>query len=125
MGPLAMNEQAVQITEYADELVAVPRAHLNLNLHQDESGLLLSHDDRLLMHFPLTREGMIAAGFVSKALGQRVPALGESVTARVSTGVLFRAMSIASLDFNIQESFMLLDRWLEEAVMQRGGRVSD
>ena len=45
--------------------------------------------------------------------------------ARVSTGVLFRAMSIASLDFKVQESFVLLDRLLEEAASQRGGRVSD
>ena len=122
-----MNDQSVEITEYAEELIAVPRAHLNLDLRQDETGLALSYDDKMLMHFPLTREGMTAAGFVSKALGQKVPALGEGVTARVSasTGVLFRAMSIASLDFNVQESFVLLDRLLEEAAVQRGGRVSD
>ena len=120
-----MSDQSVQITEYAEELISVPRAHLNLDLRQDETGLLVSHDGNLLMHFPLTREGMAAAGFVSKALGQGVPALGNSVTARVSTGVIFRAMSIASLDFNVQESYVLLDRLLEEAAIQRGGRVSD
>ncbi len=124
-GVSAMNDQSVEITEYAEELIAVPRAHLNLDLRQDETGLVLSYDDKMLMHFPLTREGMTAAGFVSKALGQKVPALGEGVRARVSTGVLFRAMSIASLDFKVQESFVLLDRLLEEAASQRGGRVSD
>ncbi len=120
-----MSDQSVQITEYAEELISVPRAHLNLDLRQDETGLLVSHDGKTLMHFPLTRGGMAAAGFVSKALGQSVPALGEGVRARVSTGVLFRAMSIASLDFNVQESYVLLDRLLEEAALQRGGRVSD
>ena len=120
-----MSVQSVEITEYAEELISVPRAHLNLDLRQDETGLVLSYDHKLLMRFRLTREGMAAAGFVCKALGKSVPALGGNVTARVSTGVLFRAMSIASLDFNVQESYVLLDRLLEEAAIQRGGRVSD
>ena len=55
-----------------------------------------------------------------QALGARVPPVGESVAVRVSTGVLFRAVSIASLDFGVEESYVLLDRLLEEAEMQRG-----
>ena len=58
---------------------------------------------------------------MAKALGVAIPAAGKSVAARVSTGVLFRAVSIASLDLGIDESFVLLDRWLEEAEAQRGG----
>ena len=117
-----MTEQSVQITDYAEELISTPRAHLRLDLRQDASGLSISYQDNLVIHCPLTREGMIAAGYVVKALGQKVPPLGESVTARVSTGVLFRVISIASLDFKIEESYILLDRWLEEAELQRGGR---
>jgi hypothetical protein len=49
-----------------------------------------------------------------------LPALGETVTARVSTGVLFRAIGIVELDFGKEESFILLDRLLEEADDQRG-----
>ena len=37
------------------------------------------------------------------------------------TGVLYRAMGISSLDFGKEESYVLLDRLLEEAEMQRGG----
>ena len=49
------------------------------------------------------------------------PPLGETVKARVSTGVLFRAVSIASLDYDVEESFVLLERWLQEAALQRTG----
>ena len=63
---------------------------------------------------------MIAAGFVAKALGVDVPPIGESSLARVSTGVLFRATSIAQLDYSNEASFQLLERWLDEAESQRG-----
>jgi hypothetical protein len=109
------------VSEYADELISVPRAHVVLELRQDDGGLRLSHQDRLLVECPLTRVGMAAAGYMARALGVGIPSVGESVTARVSTGVLFRAVSIASLDFDNEDSYTLLDRWLDEAESQRGG----
>ena len=117
-----------EVFDYADELIEVPRAHVRLILTQDEGGLLVTHgvtpDERPLMRFHLTRNGMGAAGFVAKALGVTVPALGEEVVARVSTGVLFRALSIARLDLSNEASFVLLDRFLEEAAIQRGAAPS-
>lgn len=109
------------VSEYADELISVPRAHVVLELRQDDGGLRLSHQDRLLVECPLTRVGMAAAGYMARALGVGIPPVGESVTARVSTGVLFRAVSIASLDFDNEDSYALLERWLDEAESQRGG----
>ncbi len=109
-----------EVFDYADELIEVPRAHVRLDLSQDKSGLLVAHDERPLMRFHLTRNGMGAAGFVAKALGVTVPALGDAGVARVSTGVLFRALSIARLDLSNEASFPLLDRFLEEAAIQRG-----
>ena len=58
--------------------------------------------------------------FMAEALGVKVPPLGGSVEARVSTGVLWRAISISCLDFRKAESAPLLERLLEEANMQRG-----
>ena len=69
----------------------------------------------------LTRQGMAAANYMAKALGVGIPPLGETAKARVSTGVLFRAVSIASLDYDVEESFVLLERWLQEAALQRTG----
>jgi hypothetical protein len=92
-----------------------------MEIRQDENGLILLHNGRTLVECALTREGMTAGGFMAQALGAKVPPLGQSVPVRVSTGVLYRATSIAGLDFNKEESFVLLDRLLEEAEMQRGG----
>ena len=110
-----------KIMDYAEELTATPRAHLPLELRQDDDGLKLLHRGRPLVECYLTREGMAAGGYMAKALGAPLPAVGESVAVRVSTGVLFRAVSIASLDFGVEESFVLLERLIEEAEMQRGG----
>ena len=116
-----MADVHTKITDYADELMSVPRAHVALELAQDDGGLKLSHDGKMVVECYLTREGMIAATYMAQALGTKVPPLGESVKARVSTGVLFRAVSIASLDYNNDASYVLLERWLEEAEQQRGG----
>jgi hypothetical protein len=116
-----LTEPHATVSDYADELISVPRAHVVLELRQDDAGLKLLHQDRPLVECRLTREGMAAAGYMAKALGVKIPPLGQSVTARVSTGVLFRAVSISSLDFKNEESFKLLDRWLEEAESQRRG----
>ncbi|MCX8213134.1 MAG: hypothetical protein OTJ97_01250 [SAR202 cluster bacterium] len=109
------------IHDYANELLDTPRAHLALELKQGEGGLTLLYQGKTLVECFLTMEGMAAGGYMAKALGVDIPAAGESVAARVSTGVLFRAVSIASLDFSIDESFVLLERWMQEAEMQRGG----
>ena len=116
-----MSEPQTKVSDYAHELVDTPRAHLSLELKQDEEGLKLLHRDRVLVECPLTRTGMAAATYIAEALGAKVPPLGESIAARASTGVFFRAISIAALDFDKEESFVLLERWLEEAEMQRGG----
>ena len=116
-----MSERHVQITEYADELISVPRARLRLELTQVEDGVTLTHEGRTLVSCRLTREGMAASGFMAQALGAPIPALGETVETRVTTAVLFRALSIAELDYTNDASFALLERMLEEAEMQRGG----
>ncbi len=92
-----------------------------MELKQGEGGLTLLYQGKTLVECFLTMEGMAAGAYMAKALGVEIPAAGESVAARVSTGVLFRAVSIASLDFSVDESFVLLERWMEEAEMQRGG----
>ncbi|PZC42924.1 MAG: hypothetical protein DK302_001478 [Chloroflexi bacterium] len=117
-----MNKRNVEIYDYASELLDKPRAHLKLSLVQDETGLRITYNEKLLMLFNLTHDGMLAAGFVSKALGTNIPPLGETSWARVSTGVLFRATSIAQLDYTNEASFELLERWLSEADLQRGNK---
>ncbi|MDA0768681.1 MAG: hypothetical protein O2821_00480 [Chloroflexi bacterium] len=118
-----MIDTHAKIYDYAEELISTPRAHLRLELSQDENGLDLSFEGNKLAECYLTSEGMLAGGFLAQALGVTVPALGESVIARVSTGVLFRAMGVVGLNYGKEESYVLLDRLLEEAEVQRGGSV--
>ena len=69
----------------------------------------------------LTPSGMLAGGFLAQSLGIKIPPLGEKTLARVSTGVLFRSLSIVQLNYDVPESQVLLDRLLSEAEAQRGG----
>lgn len=117
-----MAETDAKVYDYANELVSTPRAHLRLQLSQEEHGLSLSFEDNKLAECYLTSDGMLAGGFLAKALGVALPALGESVIARVSTGVLFRAIGVVELDYTNDASFALLDRLLEEAEVQRGAK---
>ena len=119
-----MPQDRTKISSYADELLSVPSAHLRMELRQDENGVSLHHRGNAVVECPLSPEGMMAAGWMAEALGERPPALGQSVSVRVSTGVLYRAIGIAGLDYGKEESFVLLERLLEEARQQRGG-VSD
>lgn len=117
-----MTDAHTKIHDYADELMSTPRAHLRLQLSQEQEGLSLSFEGKKLAECYLTNEGMLAGGFLAKALGVSLPAVGESVIARVSTGVLFRAIGVVGLDYGKDESYVLLDRLLDEAEAQRGGR---
>ena len=110
----------VEITNYAEELMSVPRAHVRMEYSQTNSGVVLTHEGNELVKCPLTRSGMAAAGFMSQAMGVELPTLNETVNVRVSTGVLFRVITIAGLDFENDASFAILDRMLEEAELQRG-----
>ena len=110
----------VEITDYAEELMSVPRAHVRMEYSQTNSGVVLTHEGNELVKCPLTRSGMAAAGFMSQAMGVELPTLNETVNVRVSTGVLFRVVTIAGLDFENDASFAILDRMLEEAELQRG-----
>ena len=111
----------VKVHDYAEKLIETPRAHLRLTLWQHENGLELFHEDNLMIECFLTPSGMLAGGFLAQSLGIKIPPLGEKTLARVSTGVLFRSISIVQLNYDVPESQVLLDRLLSEAEAQRGG----
>ena len=87
-----MQQPQVKVTEYADELIATPRAHLRLVLEQNGNGLVLSHEDHALIECPLTEDGMLAAGFVAQAhgaddRGEAVATLGRAMVIAVVIGI--------------------------------------
>ena len=44
-----MSRTDVEVSDYADELMSAPRAHLRMELTQDESGLLLVHSGQTVV----------------------------------------------------------------------------
>ncbi len=115
-----MTSRDVWVSEFGDGLIEQPRAHLRMTLAQDERGLVLSYQDREILRCYLTPNGMLAGGFVAQALGVKLPPLGESALARVSTGVLYRVLGVCQLNYSEEASYVVLERLLEEAQMQRG-----
>ena len=111
-----------KVTKFAEDLIETPKAHLRLKLYQDSEGLKLAMDNDLLISCPLTKFGMIAGGFITQALGTSLPALSEEIPVRISTGVLFRVIAIAELNYAQDYSYVLLERLLEEAEMQRSSK---
>lgn len=109
-----------QALEYADQLISVPRSRVTVTLRQRQDGVTLLHNRRALTKCYVNRSGIRAAVFMARALGVQIPPLGSSVDAHISTGVLWRAISISCLNFRKKESYMLLERLLDEAAMMRG-----
>ena len=105
--------------EYADQLLEAPSAHIVLTVQRGKSGLVVLHNGRAVTKCHASKVGTWTAAFVAQALGVELPPVGESVRARVSTGALWRAVGISSLDLRKREARVLLQRLLEEAEMQR------
>ena len=105
--------------EYAEQLLSRPRSRVPVTLYHGKTGVTLRHDGRTLTRCYHSVKGLMAAFFMAMALGLELPAVGGTVETQVSTGVLFRAISIGSLDVRTPEGQTLLQRMLEEAQMQR------
>ena len=106
--------------EYAEGILDVPRRRVPVTLRSGKSGVVMLHRGRVLTRCYDSQVGRVAALYVAQALGVELPEMGESVDASVSTGVLFRAISISSLDLRKPATHPILVRMLEEAEFQRG-----
>ena len=112
---------------YAEQILDVPKRSVPVTLRHGKTGVVLLHQGRVLTRCYQSQVGQWGARFMALALGVELPAPGQSVTAEVSTGVLFRVISIASLDLRKTSTRPILERLLEEAEFQRtvaGGAVS-
>jgi hypothetical protein len=105
--------------DYAEELISVPRGSVPVTLRHGKSGVVLLHKGRVVTRCYSSKVGQWCAPFMAQALGLEVPPPGESARTTVSTGVLFRAISIASLDLRNAATHPILGRMLEEAELQR------
>ena len=105
---------------YAEKVLSRPSRRVDVVLRRGKGGVTLLHRGRALTRCYDTRTGRQAADLVAQALGVGLPPMGQSVEVGVSTGVLHRAISIASFDLRVPEVRPLVERLLEEAAEQRG-----
>ena len=114
-----------QALEYGYKLLERPRSHLRVELRQDKSGVSVTHKGRVLTRVFLNRSGMNAAVAMSEAMAIKLPALGDSNSGLVSTGLLYRGLALSQLDFRNPASYELAGTLVDEAIsMQRGGGTS-
>ena len=106
---------------FAEQLLDKPSGSVAVELRHSRSGVSLLHNGRVLTKCYHSRIGRLAADFVALALGTPLPVEGKSEYTSVTTGVLFRAISISNLDIRIPEARVLIERLLSEASDQRRG----
>ena len=104
---------------YAEQLLSRPARRVPVVLRHGKGGVTLLHRGRALTRCYANATGAVAAEFMADALGVSLPPVGGSVDSTVSTGVLYRAIFISSLDLRIPEVRPLLERLLDEAAEQR------
>ncbi len=107
--------------DYAEEILNQPRGRTRVHLRKNKSGYTLLHRGRALTKTHNSAIGAFQAAFMAEALGVELPENnGETVEAFVSSGVLYRAVAISSLDLRKPEPRVLLGRLLGTAALQRG-----
>ena len=104
---------------YAEKVLARPNSAVKVEIRNNKSGISLLHNKRLLTKCYNSNMGNFSAYCMGLALGSALPPQGESFVVTVSTGVLFRAISVSNLDMRVPEARILTERLLSEAAEQR------
>ena len=116
-----MTVSRTKALEYGYALLGRPRSHLRVELNQEKSGVSVTHKGRVITRVYLNRSGMNAAVAISEAMAIELPALGQSNSGLVSTGLLYRVLAISQLDFRNPSAYELAGTLVDEAIsMQRG-----
>ena len=105
--------------DYAESVLNRPGGETEVVLRRHRSGYTLLHRGRALTKTHASGVGELQAEFMAQALGIELPALGASVSTKVASGVLYRAVAISSLDLRRPEARVVLGQLIRVATMQR------
>ena len=97
-----------------------PKGAMDVVLYHGKGGLTVRYQGKVIARTHASTVGRRLAPYLAESLGVVLPPVGESVEATVSSGVMYRALSISSLDLRVPEARLLLDYLLEEAEAMRG-----
>ena len=103
-----------------EKAIERPKGQMEITLYHGKGGLTLRYGGRVVARTHASRAGHRLAPYVALALGAEIPTLGQAAKAVVSSGVLFRVLSISSLDLRKEEAWVMLEYLLQEAERMRG-----
>ena len=107
--------------DYAERLINRPRGETPVTIRRNKNGYTLLHNRRALTKTHASGVGALQAQAMAAALGVGLPReVGEETTAKVGTGVLYRAIGASSLDLRRPEAQIVLQQLLATAALQRG-----
>lgn len=107
--------------DYAERLINRPRGETPVTIRRNKNGYTLLHNRRALTKTHASGVGALQAQAMADALGVGLPReVGEETTAKVGTGVLYRAIGASSLDLRRPEAQIVLQQLLATAALQRG-----
>ena len=108
--------------ERGQRAIERPKGQMALTLYHGAGGLTVRYQGRVIARTTGSHKGKRVAPFVALALGARLPRRGRTAKATVSSGVVFRVLSICTLDPEVEAERMLLAYLLREADELRGFR---
>ena len=107
--------------DYAERLINRPRGETPVTIRRNANGYTLLHNRRALTKTHASGVGALQAQAMALALGVELPTeVGGEVSAKVGSGVLYRAIGASSLDLRRPEAQVVLEQLLATAALQRG-----
>ncbi|MEX2431338.1 MAG: hypothetical protein WD645_05400 [Dehalococcoidia bacterium] len=121
-----MSISRTRAQDYAEEMLNRPRGESTVTLRRNKNGVTLLYRGRALTKTHASKVGDLQAKCMAMALGVDLPKdTGAEVSAKVGSGVIYRAIAISSLDLRKEETQALLGMHMETAMMQRGVKSVD
>ena len=114
-----------QAQERGQAILERPRGDMHVTLFHGRTGVTLRYQRKVIAKVPASQVGALVAPFVARALGVKLPETGSSAEAVVTSGILYRVLSIASLDLRAEEGRLLLAYLLDEADTMRGYKSAE
>ena len=108
-----------------EKAIERPKGEMEITLYHGNTGLTLRYQGKVIAKTPASAAGKQIAPYVAAALGVKLPALGSAAKAVVSSGVMFRVLSISTMDLKNEESRILLDYLMSEAREMREFQSSE
>jgi hypothetical protein len=106
--------------DYAEAVINRPGGEKPVVLRRHKNGATLLHRGRALTKTHASRVGQVQAELMAEVLGVELPAVGGEIATKVSSGVLYRAIAVSSLDVRRPEARAVVAELMNVAAMQRG-----